>query len=846
MTHSDHKGLKSIFRRDTESDMTTSSKSSSHHGLSKMFHHHHHHHSNHSGSDNESSNYNSDSEPRRNISRTPSVLSLRRHGSNSHFKHEEKIQPGKKLTKAETQAHLNHLNQKNHKQHLANGERKAPQSDAEHLDGSTTNGGTHHHHEKMVYNPFGINKDLNHEKPKDSSFYLSNPGQGRILGNPVADPNDFLPEDLKQQHINLLESFDVDTNEKKIGDGGSSDVRIVNLSHNKKKVFALKRFTLLDKETDEEFYKRATKEFILSKRASSRHVVTTYNIVRIQSLNNLPRGWGFILELCPAGDLFDLIIKPGWKRSSISERFCIFKQICYGLKYLHDHDIVHRDLKPENILLDCNGIAKICDFGVSDFGHELEGDLSSPVKMSTAFVGSPPYSPPEVMKLKEVSHTDIKNWAYDPFKMDYWGLGMLLFVIVYCGVPFQAATTSDHGYRDYKFNHHRFCSDNHNFKNNVDYNKGPGSEFKWASQFGSTGAARVAWKLCDPSIANRYNLELLFNDPWFQSLEMCLYEHEDQSVDPVIFTSGSSTGSSNNNSRMSSRHNTFSSHSHHNVSHSSNSHHANNHSSHEIHGAFKSMLDLGSANNDNDEATSIRSASSLTHFDVANPQNSRSNTNDHLQSDCSSCNCDEPGKVKQKSMLDVGETKIEKPKLKSMLDVSNAPNLPSLKEDKHQENGDTIKEDPKEENGDAAEENDTAKENGITGKENDTAKDKEESSPMEPTVSNSSVSSVNSSSTCNCSCHLKTKSVSNHSTTTVNRQRSNSQPLRTSSVDSKSRFVQGESRTNSLAEFEETIKPANDLEIDSSGVCNLGYKIKKHHHLDISGAAVSGSASRKR
>lgn len=41
----------------------------------------------------------------------------------------------------------------------------------------------------------------------------------------------------------------------------------------------------------------------------------------------------------------------------ISENFVLlkFKQLCKGVKHLHDNSIVHRDLKPDNLLCDAGG-----------------------------------------------------------------------------------------------------------------------------------------------------------------------------------------------------------------------------------------------------------------------------------------------------------------------------------------------------------------------------------------------------------------------------------------------------------------------------------------------------------
>ena len=44
----------------------------------------------------------------------------------------------------------------------------------------------------------------------------------------------------------------------------------------------------------------------------------------------------------------------------------ILKDVCNGLKHMHDMGIQHRDIKVENILLDNKSKAfRLCDFGSS-------------------------------------------------------------------------------------------------------------------------------------------------------------------------------------------------------------------------------------------------------------------------------------------------------------------------------------------------------------------------------------------------------------------------------------------------------------------------------------------------
>lgn len=818
--HHHHHHIKNIFKKDNHQSNATenenSSSNNSHMNLSKIFHHNN---SSETHVSNNSTNHDNESVSSQKISRTPSILSLRRHNSNGLPRSNnanENDDKYKKLSKAETMAHLQKMNNKNAANKAAAGPGGLRHPNAS--SGQTTNYPTNNHHEKIKYNPFGLNKSPSTDLPKNASFYLNGGPEGsRILNNPVHDPNEYLPDYLRQEHINLLEDFEIDVSTKKLGDGGSSDVRIINAINHKKQCYALKKFTLLHKETDEEFYKRATKEYVISKRGGlSRHVVDTIAILRIQSQANLTRGWGIVLEFCEGGDLFDTIIKPGWKRSSLSERYCIFKQISYGLKFLHDNDIVHKDLKPENILIDGNGIAKLCDFGVSDYGHEEPGNYESEKKLSTAYVGSPPYSPPEVMKLRELSSSEMKQWAYDPFKMDYWGLGMLLFCIVYCGTPFQTALVSDHSYRDYKFNRDRFISDTPGFKHNDNYSKGPGSEFKWASQFQSSGAARVAWKLCDPSPDSRYDMSHLFNDPWFIHLEMCLYEHEDQTVDPIV------RHDSNNLSRQNTRP-------------PSRKHTSSNLDDENLHTPFRSMLNLShedgdsNINSDNKKDNqSIKSNSSLS----TTPLKVRKNEYQNHQ--LPSCNCSCESNINKSNVASPDRSSNNSsppPKVKSMLDFNDhaaneesgndTSSLPAVKEDEveiHQVNHLGNREHSNSALEMIAPSKSKANEVVQSSADKDDSESEFDSESVYEDANKKNENNENEGDNCDCNCHKNAL---------VEREEKELAYYRASKLLEKLPL-----RSNSM------------IQLDSNNVCELGYKIKKHHHLEVSNVAVGGSLSK--
>ncbi|XP_053214588.1 serine/threonine-protein kinase SIK2-like [Panonychus citri] len=137
-------------------------------------------------------------------------------------------------------------------------------------------------------------------------------------------------------------------------------------------------------------------------------------------------------------DLYDYIDRKSSKGLKETEARHIFRQICSAIHYCHSLRIVHRDLKPENILIvnqptDCNitidghlyPLVKLIDFGFSNQWDEGE-------KLRTS-CGSLAYSAPEILL----------GDHYDGDKVDIWGLGCILYILLYGYNPFMQINDSE-------------------------------------------------------------------------------------------------------------------------------------------------------------------------------------------------------------------------------------------------------------------------------------------------------------------------------------------------------------------------------------------------------------------
>ncbi|CAL5081845.1 unnamed protein product [Urochloa decumbens] len=125
-----------------------------------------------------------------------------------------------------------------------------------------------------------------------------------------------------------------------------------------------------------------------------------------------------VMELCGGGRLLDEIAREG--KFSEQRAAIVIKDLMAVLKYCHEMGVVHRDIKPENILLTKTGKMKLADFG-------LAARVTNGQKLS-GVAGSPAYVAPEVL-----------SGSYSE-KVDIWGAGVLLHVLLLGSLPFQGGS----------------------------------------------------------------------------------------------------------------------------------------------------------------------------------------------------------------------------------------------------------------------------------------------------------------------------------------------------------------------------------------------------------------------
>lgn len=188
---------------------------------------------------------------------------------------------------------------------------------------------------------------------------------------------------------------------KTIGIGSSAKVKLGEHKVTKTKV-AIKVMKKSKIEKNQSFLKKMQREVSLMRIFDHPHLLKLFDVLETETHLYL------VLEYAKNGELFDYISQGD---ISVHDALKFFRQIIYGLDFLHSHSLCHRDMKLENILLDEFDNVKIADFGFARWMKDNIADTQC---------GSPHYAAPEVSR----------GGQYDGRAADIWSCGVIFYTLL--------------------------------------------------------------------------------------------------------------------------------------------------------------------------------------------------------------------------------------------------------------------------------------------------------------------------------------------------------------------------------------------------------------------------------
>ncbi|KAF6765121.1 kinase-like domain-containing protein [Ephemerocybe angulata] len=166
-------------------------------------------------------------------------------------------------------------------------------------------------------------------------------------------------------------------------------------------------------ESEKEYQKKVTAEFCVGSTLKHPNIIETVDIVQDHG------HYYEVMEYAPY-DLFSVVMSGKMSRPEI---YCVFRQICDGVEYLHEMGLAHRDLKLDNCVMTTENVVKLIDFGTATVFH-YPGKAHTP---ATGIVGSDPYLAPEVLS----------NETYDPRKTDVWSCAIIFLCMILRRFPWK-------------------------------------------------------------------------------------------------------------------------------------------------------------------------------------------------------------------------------------------------------------------------------------------------------------------------------------------------------------------------------------------------------------------------
>lgn len=118
-----------------------------------------------------------------------------------------------------------------------------------------------------------------------------------------------------------------------------------------------------------------------------------------------------LINSLSGGELFERITAEGYVMTE-AEVINYMRQICEGIRHMHEKNIIHLDIKPENIMCQTRLSTNV---KLIDFGLATRLDPNEVVKITT---GTAEFAAPEIVNREPVG-----------FYTDMWATGVLAYVL---------------------------------------------------------------------------------------------------------------------------------------------------------------------------------------------------------------------------------------------------------------------------------------------------------------------------------------------------------------------------------------------------------------------------------
>lgn len=333
---------------------------------------------------------------------------------------------------------------------------------------------------------------------------------------------------INQQQLPFLKRYS--KYQENLGAGAGGAVRLVNRLSDKK-VFAVKEFRAKHQnETKREYAKKITGEYCIGLTLKHPNIIETVEIC-YENERILQ-----VMEYCDF-DLFAIVMSNQMSREEIN---CCFKQILFGVHYLHSMGLAHRDLKLDNCVVDARGVVKIIDFGSAVvFSYPFTKTLIE----AHGIVGSDPYLAPEVCVFNK----------YDPRPVDVWSVAIIFCCMMLKKFPWKVPKVIDNSFKLFATRPDGMSLNDCLIKepepsglssvaalkdaiNNVESPKPqPDADLGNAHTSNEVGAGRLLFalpedcrtligRMVDLAPACRISVEECFEDSWLKSISMCTVE----------------------------------------------------------------------------------------------------------------------------------------------------------------------------------------------------------------------------------------------------------------------------------------------------------------------------------